>query len=118
MPVLPDVESKIVWPGFSFPLSIPRRTMFQAARALTDPLGLQPSSLPKMRTPGGTCERTHASSTSGVLPIRSTMRNASSVVARRPAAASAAASMTASLVRAAGDGRHDADLVAVLDGRV
>ncbi len=71
MPVLPEVESRMVLPGTSFPRAIPSRIIRRAGRSFTDPPGLKPSSLANRRTPAGTPSRMRSSSIIGVLPIRS-----------------------------------------------
>ena len=52
MPVLPEVESRMVLPGRNSPLARPLATILRAGRSLTEPPGLKPSSLAKIRTPG------------------------------------------------------------------
>jgi hypothetical protein len=71
MPVLPDVGSRIVWPGRMRPFSSASSMSARATRSLTDPVGLWDSSLAQMRTPGLGDRR--LSSTSGVLPMAATM---------------------------------------------
>src|SRR3990172_13095029 len=71
MPVLPDVESKMILPGRNFPVRMPSRTIHKAGRSLTDPPGLNPSSLAKMRTFAGSPSVIRWISSSGVSPIRS-----------------------------------------------
>ena len=67
MPVLPDVGSRIVWPGRIRPFSSASSIMLRATRSLTEPVGLNDSILAQMRTPGLGVRR--RSSISGVLPI-------------------------------------------------
>ena len=43
MPVLPDVASTTVWPGFNVPLRSAASMMFSARRSLTEPIGLKAS---------------------------------------------------------------------------
>ena len=71
MPVLPDVGSRIVWPGLIAPFSSASSISERATRSLTEPVGLRDSSLAQMRTPG--FGESRLSSTSGVLPIACTM---------------------------------------------
>ena len=69
--MLPDVGSRIVWPGRMAPRSSASSIIARATRSLTEPVGLWDSSLAQMRTPGLGDSR--LSSTSGVLPIACTM---------------------------------------------
>src|SRR5262245_53891940 len=125
MPVLPEVESRMVRPGTSRPRATPSSTIFFAGRSFTEPPRLKPSSLPKMRTPGATPSRTLRISTRGVLPIRSSgderRRGPSVGMSGRPAS-DACADMTASRADRAlsppGDGGHDRQLVARLERRI
>ena len=71
MPVLPEVGSRIVWPGPIAPFSSASSISARATRSLTEPVGLWDSSLAQMRTPG--LGERRLSSTSGVLPIACTM---------------------------------------------
>ena len=71
MPVLPEVGSRIVWPGRMSPFSSASSMSARATRSLTEPVGLCDSSLAQIRTPGFGERR--LSSTSGVLPIACTM---------------------------------------------
>ena len=71
MPVLPEVGSRIVWPGPIRPFSSASSISARATRSLTEPVGLCDSSFAQMRTPGLGDRR--LSSTSGVLPIACTM---------------------------------------------
>ena len=71
MPVLPEVGSRIVWPGAIAPFSSASSISARATRSLTEPVGLRDSSFAQMRTPGFGDRR--CSSTSGVLPIDWTM---------------------------------------------
>src|SRR3954467_13387466 len=67
MPVLPEVGSRIVWPGRIRPFSSASSIMLRATRSLTEPVGLNDSILAQMRTPG--LGESGGSSTSGVLPM-------------------------------------------------
>ena len=71
MPVLPEVGSRIVWPGRIRPFSSASSISARATRSLTEPVGLNDSILAQMRTPGFGLRR--RSSTSGVLPMAATM---------------------------------------------
>ncbi len=71
MPVLPEVGSRIVWPGRIRPRSSASSISARATRSLTEPVGLKDSILAQMRTPGLGLRR--LSSISGVLPIAATM---------------------------------------------
>src|SRR5438270_879632 len=102
MPVLPDEGSRIVCPGCSEPSASATSTMARAMRSFTEPVGFWPSSLARMRTPGLGLRA--ESSTSGVLPTRSSTDRCT-VTWRR-------------LRSAAGDGREDGDDVVGTDGRV
>ena len=68
--MLPEVGSRIVWPGWIAPWASASSIIALATRSLTEPVGLRPSSLTKIRTPGLGDSR--GSSTSGVLPTAST----------------------------------------------
>ncbi len=74
MPVLPEVGSTIVPPGFSSPDASAASIIRTAMRSFTDPPGLKYSTL--ARTVGARSgvrfSVTRRSRTSGVLPIRST----------------------------------------------
>ena len=52
MPVLPEVGSRIVWPGRIRPFSSASSISERATRSLTEPVGLEDSILAQMRTPG------------------------------------------------------------------
>ena len=52
MPVLPEVGSRIVWPGRISPFSSASSIIERATRSLTEPVGLRDSSLAQIRTPG------------------------------------------------------------------
>ncbi len=67
IPVLPEVGSRIVWPGRISPFSSASSISDRATRSLTEPVGLNDSILAQMRTPGLGDRR--RSSTSGVLPM-------------------------------------------------
>ena len=71
MPVLPEVGSRIVWPGRIAPFSSASSISERATRSLTEPVGLWDSSFAQIRTPG--LGERRLSSTSGVLPIAWTM---------------------------------------------
>ena len=74
IPVLPEVESRITLPGFNLPSAIPTSIIFFAGRSLTEPPGLKPSSLAKIRTPAGINPAvSRVISSSGVLPTRSSV---------------------------------------------
>jgi hypothetical protein len=70
MPVLPEVGSISVSPGLISPRSSAWRIIDIAGRSLTEPAGLLPSSLARIRLllflPARRCSRT-----SGVLPMKS-----------------------------------------------
>ena len=66
MPVLPDDGSMIVLPGVSVPSASASAIMLRAMRSLTEPAGLLPSSLARMRTRGLGLRLD--TSTTGVLP--------------------------------------------------
>src|SRR5579885_304817 len=102
MPVLPEVESMITLPGRSSPRSSPTSTILRTARSLTEPPGLNVSSLAKMRTPGRRIPAVmRRISSSGVSPIRSI-----TLAAR--------ATGTCWRSAAAGDRRDDGNVVAIL----
>src|SRR5439155_10423118 len=66
MPVLPEVASISVSPGLIAPRFSASTIIDSAGRSLTDPAGLLPSSLPRIKldvVPGNRCSRT-----SGVRP--------------------------------------------------
>ena len=69
MPVFPDDDSMICWPGRRLPSFSASSIMALAARSLTDPPGFQPSSLATIATRGLGLRA--LMSTIGVLPIRS-----------------------------------------------
>ena len=71
MPVLPEVGSRIVWPGPISPSASACSIIALATRSLTEPVGLWPSSLAKIFTSG--LGESRCSWTIGVLPIDSTM---------------------------------------------
>src|SRR5688500_4026488 len=69
MPVLPEDDSMIVWPGSRTPSFSASSIIDRAMRSFTEPPGFWPSSFTSRRTDGfGLSELT---SSSGVLPIRS-----------------------------------------------
>src|SRR4051812_28957010 len=99
IPVLPDEGSRMVWPGCRVPSASAASTIDTAMRSFTEPVGFWPSSLARMRTPGlGLSSET---STSGVLPTRSSTDRTSAMALRS----------------AAGDGRQDGDDVVGADRR-
>ena len=69
--MLPEVGSRIVWPGPMRPRSSASSMSERATRSLTEPVGFIDSIFAQMRTPGLGLRR--LSSTSGVLPIACTM---------------------------------------------
>src|SRR5690348_5393500 len=69
MPVLPEVGSKMVAPGASSPSFSAWSIMKNAARSLTEPVGLRSSSLAHRRT--SVAGERRGSPTSGVLPTES-----------------------------------------------
>src|SRR3954470_16384719 len=71
MPVLPEVESMIVFPGASLPDLMPSWIILSAGRSLTEPPGLKPSSLAKILTAGEMPAAILRISSSGVSPISS-----------------------------------------------
>ena len=71
MPVLPLVGSKIVRAPLNSPSASACSIILSAMRSLTLPVGLAPSSLAKIRTPGLGLSR--CNSTIGVSPIVSKM---------------------------------------------
>src|SRR5277367_480827 len=103
IPVLPEVESRMTLPGRRSPRARPSSIILRAARSFTEPPGLKPSSLAKMRTPGRSRPSvSRVISSSGVLPMRSsTLR--------------ARAAGTDSRLTSAGNRRDDGDIVAILD---
>src|ERR1700710_1617373 len=70
MPVLPEVGSRIVCPGSIAPSASAFSIIERATRSFTEPVGLWPSSLAKIRT--SSFGERRLSSTRGVLPIDST----------------------------------------------
>src|SRR2546430_1742680 len=78
MPVLPEVESRIVLPGTSRPRARPSSIILTAGRSFTEPPGLNPSSFAHIRTPAATPSRTWRISRSGVLPTRPATERAAS----------------------------------------
>src|SRR5919198_34338 len=121
MPVLPEVESRMVFPGTSRPRASPSSIILRAGRSFTEPPGLKPSSLPRMRTPGATPSRTRRISTSGVLPTSWSADGTASgpadgEVGRARTARAGSMGMAASA--ASGDRRDDGELVTRLEGRV
>ena len=69
MPVLPDVGSRMVHPGRSWPDFSACSTIHSAGRSLTEPVGLRSSSLAQSRTSSDGDSR--GSPISGVLPTES-----------------------------------------------
>src|ERR1700733_8960186 len=85
IPVLPEVESRITLPGFSLPSANPTSIIFFAGRSLTEPPGLKPSSLAKIRTPAGIRPAvSRVISSSGVLPTRSSTLSVLDLVGNTP----------------------------------
>src|SRR5204863_7263699 len=74
MPVLPLVGSSSSRPGWSSPAASAASSIAFATRSLIEPVGFWPSSFAYSRTPG--FGETRRSSTSGVLPIRSSSEEA------------------------------------------
>src|SRR5712691_10218409 len=70
MPVLPDVASRIVLEGVSFPEASPSRIMRAAARSFTEPPGFCHSAFAYSSTPG-VSRSNWCSRTIGVRPIMS-----------------------------------------------
>src|SRR5690606_6007679 len=70
MPVLPDVASMSVSPGRIVPRASARAIIDRAARSLTEPAGLLPSSFARTTLPFAACRSAsmRCSRTSGVLP--------------------------------------------------
>src|SRR5690349_1226080 len=73
MPVLPDEESRMVFPRVSFLSRMPPRIIDKAARSLTLPPGLANSALARSSTGdfSPSQKRKRSSRRSGVLPINS-----------------------------------------------
>ena len=69
MPVLPEVDSSTVAPGFSRPRDSASRTIQSAARSFTEPVGLSCSSFAHSRTLGD--GDNVGRPTSGVCPTES-----------------------------------------------
>src|SRR5215468_3087991 len=120
IPVLPEVESRMVLPGTSRPWRMPSWIILRAGRSFTEPPGLKPSILANRRTPGGTPSRTRWISTSGVLPISSSTEGETSGPSpgavgpvEQPACARRDA-IHAPRSAASRDGRDDRELVARL----
>src|SRR6185503_18034510 len=120
MPVLPDVESRMVFPGTSVPAARPASIIFFAGRSLTDPPGLNPSRFANSRTSSGMPSRTARISTIGVFPTRSsTERAATNAVAGSSRERSTCAAVLIPVASpSAGDGGHHRHLVAGLHRRV
>src|SRR5205823_5806489 len=74
MPVLPEVGSRMVAPGFRRPSRSASSTMALAMRSFSEPVGFWPSSFAHMRTPGFGDSRWMP--TSGVSPIAARMSSA------------------------------------------
>src|SRR5262245_58976250 len=120
MPVLPEVESRMVFPGTRRPWRMPSWIIRSAGRSFTEPPGLKPSTLPKMRTPSGTPSRTRLISTSGVFPISwstegETIGPASGAVGPEKKRAWATSDAMRSRLAPSRDRRHDRQLVARLE---
>jgi hypothetical protein len=64
--VFPEQESKIVFSGLSIHVRMPSWTIRSAGRSLTDPPGLNPSNLAKIRTLAGSPAGSFLSSSKGV----------------------------------------------------
>src|SRR5215831_5842817 len=116
MPVLPEVGSKMVAPGASSPSFSACSIMKNAARSLTEPVGLRSSSFAHSRT--SVLGDSRGSPTSGVLPTESSsesyrIRPALSSPARAGVAAPPAASAPP-----AGHRRQHRDRVPVLHRRL
>src|SRR5438093_6661013 len=120
MPVLPEVESRMVFPGTSRPRASPSSIILRAGRSFTEPPGLKPSSLPRMRTPGATPSRTRRISTSGVLPTIWSVEGTASGPADGEVgrARTARAESMGMAALASGDRRDDGQLVARLERRL
>src|SRR5437870_5436723 len=121
VPMVAEVESRIVFPGTSRPRASPSSIILRAGRSFTEPPGLKPSSLPRMRTPGATPSRARRISTSGVLPTSWSAEGTAS----GPAAGEVGRARTARAestggprLAASGDRRDDRQLVPRLEGRV
>ena len=69
MPVLPEEGSITVLPGFRVPSASASSIILRAMRSLTEPAGLLPSSLARIRTRG--FGLSWLTSTIGVLPMSS-----------------------------------------------
>src|SRR5207248_11648003 len=111
-----DVESRIVFSGTSAPRASPSSIIFSAGRFFTEPPGLNPSSLPKSRTPDASPSRTFRSSTSGVLPTSwSADGTASGPVAGDVGRASAARAVDIRGLPPPGNRGHDRQLVVRLE---
>src|SRR4030095_15661016 len=120
MPVLPDVESRMVFPDTNRPWRMRSWIISSAGRSFTEPPGFKPSSLPKMRTPCGTPSRTRVISTSGVFPISwstegETIGPAPGAVGPEKKRAWATSGGMRSRLASSRDGRHDRQLVARLE---
>src|SRR3989449_11692456 len=121
MSVLPEVESRIVFPGTSRPRASPSSIILRAGRSFTEPPGLKPSSLPRMRTAGATPSRVRRISISGVLPTSWSAEGTASGPAAGEvgrARTARAETMRVAALAASGDRRHDRQLVARLERRV
>src|SRR5262249_9334091 len=122
MPVLPEVESRMVLPGTRHPCRMPSWIILRAGRSFTEPPGLKPSILPKRRTPGGTPvahaldldqrrvadQLEHRPAPQGAFPGRGRTGGSTRLGDERCHPRSAASS----------DGRNDRQLVARLHRRV
>jgi hypothetical protein len=71
MPVLPDVGSTMVPPGFSSPDASAASIIFSAMRSFTLPPGLKYSTFASTRGASGPVGTTWLRRTSGVWPMRS-----------------------------------------------
>src|SRR3989454_412292 len=121
MPVLPEVESRIVFPGTSRPRASPSSIILRAGRSFPEPPGLKPSSLPRMRTAGATPSRVRRISISGVLPTSWSAEGTASGPADGEvgrARTARAGSMGMAALAASRDRRDDRQLVARLERRL
>src|SRR4030095_12235789 len=123
MPVLPEVESRMVFLGTRRPWRMPSWIIRSAGRSFTEPPGLKPSTLAYMRTPSGTPSRTRVISTSGVFPISwrtdgETIGPAPGAVGPEKKRAWATCEGMRSRLAPSRDRRHDRQLVARLERRL
>src|SRR5581483_11050533 len=111
IPVLPLVGSSRIRPGARSPAASARAIISRAIRSFTLPVGLAPSSLANSRTRGLGLSR--GTSTSGVLPIASTMLENGPAARIAPLGLGSVVALTAS--PPSGDRRQDRDHVACAD---